>query len=45
MLIKHNLIGRKMYLLLVSGSCIPSSHNCEYNYCICITVRVGLGLW
>ncbi len=31
MLIKHNLIGRKTYLSLVSGSSIPSIHNHEYN--------------
>ncbi len=31
-LIKHNLIGRNKYLLLVSGTrCIPSIHNGKYN--------------
>ncbi len=39
MLIKHNLIGRRLIELFVSGrSCIPYSHNPCENYIMC-TVR------
>ncbi len=49
-LIKHNLIGRKKNILLVSGSLLAISllyttTNITRNYCMCITVRVSLGLW
>ncbi len=43
---KNNLIGRTN--ILVSGSCIAyllsTTANIKY-YCMCITLRVGLGLW